>query len=869
MKLKKYADLGGWAKLSSLFVGSALCASLISPQNVSAAGLSSLNYVQDGLVTHFDSLENTGRGTYSDTATTWTDLKGSASIALRSSASWAQRYLDTGGDSHVMQSMPGVAKNSLTLEVPIRVIENKASNSNYPMIAGVWNSFYLYFYAAQNTLRLSPLSNSNFPAVSGQRAGTVFARSDSEKCYYHIDYNGNAFSWYVNFSGGPLSGSIGAGNWYLNGGYGYLHGHYYGLRLYNRPLTTTELDRNFVVDRLRYFSYLHSASGAANWSDIAWTVPETTTATAPSTSTNAYVQIKGATVNVTAADKVGLMGLSLEDGAKLDIADGAVAAVKVLYVEGHQIARGFYTGTGSGAVQVDWLSGNGILRVAGSRSGTFPSVFPTPAADGWYEFGLEGDGATGTDTYIVGDHPDWSIYAFPTNSKLRLVGSILLETVPAGFFSQYDTSRLTFAYLHGSSAFADGTTLVVPSGCVFRYMPGTWTTDGSTPNKYNASNVTVSEVTYAGGVENNGTIYVSGEAVSNVKQSPRQRMSGHLSGSGAFYLPNWGHQLRISGGYSGTNSFSGYMSQGGCLWFDTLSMTGRLATANMPSCNGYYQNANYCAAAILFGKYQSGETADHELYIETVNGNAGVNSGWRNGCNLIVWGGNTIHVGRLTSSTHVIGRPKDQKCTLNYLGMDSSVGVGNVVIDEIAGGGVYASTNVNVKVGTVSNACTFDYSLQSGAVNRMKLDITNTCNTSAVVKAKDLAMLPARISGFAGKVNLVDSETRTYAVAMDFSQGTNAIYNVGGCIGSGTLNSAPSGGTIDVTFPKTGYNAVYGDYAVARFSSGGALLSGWNVTINGQAVARQRALRAMVTVVKDGTGIWLRVRKPGMLIIVE
>ena len=840
---------------------SSLAGFILSLQIASAAGLSSINYVQDGLVTHFDALENTGRGTYSDAATTWTDLKGSASITLQSSASWSQRYLDTGGDSHVMQNMPAYNRASLNMEVPIKVVENKGSSAgNYPRVFGDGTAFRFYFYAGQTQGRM----NVDGVTYTGSfRIGTLYAFSNSERYGWGWDCDEKATS------SAPSTGTRGSSNWSLNGGQGYLHGHYYGLRLYNRPLTTTELDRNFVVDRLRYFSYLHSASGAANWSDIAWTVPETTTATAPSTSTNAYVQIKGATVNVAASDNVGLMGLSLEDGAKLDIADGAVAAVKVLYVEGQQIARGFYTGTGSGAVQVDWLSGDGILRVAGSRSGTFPSVFPTPAADGWYEFGLEGDGATGTDTYIVGDHPNWSICAFPTNSKLRLVGSILLETVPAGFFSQYDTSRLTFAYLHGSSAFADGTTLVVPSGCVFRYMPGTWTADGSTPNKYNASNVSATAVTYAGGVENNGTIYVSGANTSNVKQSPYQCMSGHLSGSGAFYLPNWGHQLRISGGYSGTNSFSGYMSQGGCLWFDTLSMTGRLTTANMPGCAGQKTDANYCAAAILFGKYQSGETADHELYIETVNGNASVYSGWRNGCNLIVWGGNTIHVGKLTSATHVIGRPKDQKCTLYYLGMDSAVGVGNVVFDEIAGGNVYASTNVNVLVGKVSAACTFDYSLQSNMVNRMTLDITNTCNASAVVKANDLAMLPARISGFAGKVNLVDTETRTYAVAMDFSQGTNTIYNVGGCIGSGTLNSAPSGGTIDVTFPETGYNAVYGDYAVARFSSGGALLSGWNVTLNGQAVARQRALRAMVAVVKDGTGIWLRVRKPGMLMIVR
>ena len=56
-----------------------------------------------------------------------------------------------------------------------------------------------------------------------------------------------------------------------------------------------------------------------------------------------------------------------------------------------------------------------------------------------------------------------------------------------------------------------------------------------------------------------------------------------------------------------------------------------------------------------------------------------------------------------------------------------------------------------------------------------------------------------------------------------------------------------------------------GDYALARFTSGGGLLANWNVTLNG-ASARTADLGKgyRATVVKDSTGIWLKVRKGGL-----
>ena len=181
----------------------------------------------------------------------------------------------------------------------------------------------------------------------------------------------------------------------------------------------------------------------------------------------------------------------------------------------------------------------------------------------------------------------------------------------------------------------------------------------------------------------------------------------------------------------------------------------------------------------------------------------------------------------------------------------------------------YPSTNVNLKVGTVVIGSTFDYTYQSNAVNRMTLDITNTCNASAIVTATDIGMLPARISGFMGTVTLTDTATKSWTMPIDLTHGTDCLYNTTGCIGSGTLGSAPASGTIDATFPTTGDAPVKGQYALARFTSGGDLLAGWTVTLNGQSVDSAIVSGMKVEVKKDATGLWLEVRKPGVALIIR
>ena len=355
-----------------------------------------------------------------------------------------------------------------------------------------------------------------------------------------------------------------------------------------------------------------------------------------------------------------------------------------------------------------------------------------------------------------------------------------------------------------------------------------------------------------------------------------QQYNGAVSGSGTIQFGNYNNAARFSGSFSFKGTATGF-NPANLLWVDTLDVDASLGDVTLnggPSSPSASNNAD----GIFFGRDGSGATANDELAIGTLYGGArsvvdGNSVRWRMGGALAIWGGNTIHVATLKSALHVVGRPQDLGCIWEWFNTASAVGNGNLVVDDADFiGNMFLSTNVNVMVGDVSNAVTFDYTYHSDAVNATTLDITNSCNVGASVQATDLAMLPSRLSGFKGAVTLTDTATKSYDVQMDFMQGTNSLYNIGGCIGSGTLAAAPANGTINVTFNiPHGQEPVEGRYAVASFSSGGDLLRGWAVTLNGSPAPFARIGNYYVSVRRDSTtGIWLKVTKiRGTMFVVQ
>ena len=81
-----------------------------------AFAASNADYVQGGLVTHFDAIDNAGTGAHVANATQWKDLKGAASITLVSGASWGGgNYLNTTTTRHPISNMPSYNRGSVTV----------------------------------------------------------------------------------------------------------------------------------------------------------------------------------------------------------------------------------------------------------------------------------------------------------------------------------------------------------------------------------------------------------------------------------------------------------------------------------------------------------------------------------------------------------------------------------------------------------------------------------------------------------------------------------------------------------------------------------------------------------------------------------
>lgn len=846
-----------------------MCATAVAPFAVLAAGLGPQSYVRSGLVTQFDAIDNEGTGTHNASATVWKDLKGSASITLQSGANWTGRYFDSTYDSkHKISGMPAYKKNSLTVESAIRLVDWSGSGT-FPRVFA--NGEQLSFFIQDGHAFFYPGVNSRPHAYF--RIGTLAGYSSTSGYGMYID-GATAGTKYETAVYGTID--LPAAEWSLNGHGGNLRGHYYAIRFYDHALSETEIMTNAVIDKLRFFSFKYDGADA-NWADIAWEAPESTASTpptAPGSSTTDYVQIIGSQVTVASSDAISLMGLSLEDGATLDLPSGSRAEAKVLYVNGQPVKKGLYSGDGVGGVQVSWLAGSGVLAVAGATDGSFPTgTYVAPDANGYYVFGRTSANGGMTDYhsgakkwYIRGERPVWSNYWFPEGSKLKLVGYVLLNTIPAGVFSEIDLSEAEHILLCDDKAISDGSALTIPSGVEFRYQPASSISyDGGNGNYYL---LTIGDSPETGDLVMNGTLRIYGDGGGLLNS---QQYTGAVSGTGTIQFGNFNKAARFSGPFTFKGTATGF-NNASLLWVDSLDVDASLGDVTLNNGGNYTGNASLNANGIFFGKNGSGETANGKVNIGVLDGQAR-DTTLRGGGALAVWGGNTIHVDKLRSALHVVGRPQDLGCTWSWFNTASAVGNGNVEIDDADfTGNIYLSTNVNLRVGKVTGKVTFDYDTYlSGTVNGTTLDITTSCNSSAIVKAKDLALLPARLSGFAGTVTLIDTAAKSYTVPMDFSQGTDTLYNTVGCIGSGTLAAAPSAGTINVTFDTTA-EPVAGNYAVARFTSGGSLLGGWTVTLNGVSADSATVYdgKYNVSVCKDATGIWLKVAEvKGLMIVIR
>ena len=336
--------------------------------------------------------------------------------------------------------------------------------------------------------------------------------------------------------------------------------------------------------------------------------------------------------------------------------------------------------------------------------------------------------------------------------------------------------------------------------------------------------------------------------------------SGAIWGKGGLGITGWGRRMTLAGSVSAKSLSVG---QRGCRLnlrpragaassrIDGLDISGERSAEPKSGWDYFPPTLFYCPEA----------EGEPPLSVGTVNAKG---ADWypnqskqnRGGSTLSTCSNNTVNVSSLQGSglhlrTVVPGGTNEDPAEIDR-------GFGNFTFGAIdAAMTLYVSSNVNITVTNVNKATVFCYEVNSNGVNDAVLDIPGTCAPSTL-RASDVAMLPARVTGFVGEVTLTETAAKTYPITLDFSKDAP---NHGGCDGSGTLVAAPSAGAVEVTL--TGGEPKSGDYGLVRFTSGGDLLANWTVT------APTFYQRHSVKVMKDGTGLWLKVRKGGLTFVIR
>ena len=241
-----------------------------------ASAFTSSSYVQNGLMNHWDALDNAGTGTFDPAAKTWKDLKGDLDFTLTDRADWGGGFLETHGFAGAANGKTG---KYLTMEIKYR---STNSRLGMPFFSGYgWNRVVWYRYANQlwfhhvNGETRNTLTGMTTPDATDREIAVVYGAasgaSDAPMTFYdggvhrttgisNQKYQSSDPAWIASFTRASIGGAS-------ETQYNY-DGRLYSIRLYDCPLTEKEIAYNAAVDKVRYEGV--APAEAFNASDMRW-----------------------------------------------------------------------------------------------------------------------------------------------------------------------------------------------------------------------------------------------------------------------------------------------------------------------------------------------------------------------------------------------------------------------------------------------------------------------------------------------------------------------------------------------------------------------------------------------------------------------
>ena len=225
------------------------------------------DYVQDGLVGHFDGIRNAGATeVHNPTATTWKNLVPGQPDATFNTANgnWTDDAFNFTGDVHATVESPGIYVEGSNLSIQIATVVDWMAQ---PFVAG--GKYYAIFFGNNNNNDTDIFINNNSEVSStlqfnADKLGTSKNDRPSLTSWdgqYATAILGDGISYLV--QGTTLTGgktrtntTIPARNFTWGGQEGnskyYSKGTFHSVRIYKKALTEEELVQNRVVDEARY-----------------------------------------------------------------------------------------------------------------------------------------------------------------------------------------------------------------------------------------------------------------------------------------------------------------------------------------------------------------------------------------------------------------------------------------------------------------------------------------------------------------------------------------------------------------------------------------------------------------------------------------
>ena len=205
------------------------------------------NAIKDGLVLHYDSINNTGSG-HSNSTLTWKDLKGNNDATLQNGVTWNGDKLSFDGIDDKVR-FAGTLPNTYSMIITIKPV----LTGNYPRLFGENPFPTIYLHSAQS-YRIGLYSHGKDQAFNPYRTPTTFVPT-----YIVITCNSSKVVLYVN--GDEISSiDIAANATAMQ--YAYLGGRaandrqytgdIYDFMIYDRILTDFEIERSYITNSYKY-----------------------------------------------------------------------------------------------------------------------------------------------------------------------------------------------------------------------------------------------------------------------------------------------------------------------------------------------------------------------------------------------------------------------------------------------------------------------------------------------------------------------------------------------------------------------------------------------------------------------------------------